>query len=82
VIPLCDAEKGTLPPGIFEATWGEIVGRYGSTPPRLRLLAALKSALDSLRQAGCARAYLEFFQRDRNSGEPKGIVAINLGELP
>ncbi len=26
--------------------------------------------------------YLEFFQRDRNSGDPKGIVAINLGDLP
>jgi hypothetical protein len=26
--------------------------------------------------------YLEFFQRDRNSGAPKGIVAINLGDLP
>jgi len=129
---------------------GEIVGRYGSMPPRLRLLAGLKSAPDSLRQAGCVRAYLdgsfattnevpndfddcwemasvdfdlldtyapilldwsqrrtaqkatfgeelfiaesatdpwgtpyfEFFQRDRNSGEPKCIVAINLGELP
>ena len=26
--------------------------------------------------------FLEFFQRDRNTGEPKGIVAIDLGDLP
>ena len=26
--------------------------------------------------------YLEFFQRDRDSGQPKGIVALNLGDLP
>lgn len=26
--------------------------------------------------------YLEFFQRDRHSGEPKGILAINVGDLP
>ena len=26
--------------------------------------------------------YLEFFQRDRMSGEPKGIVALNVGDLP
>jgi hypothetical protein len=27
-------------------------------------------------------AYLEFFQHDRTTGEPKGIVAIDLGDLP
>jgi hypothetical protein len=26
--------------------------------------------------------YLEFFQRDRDTGEPKGIIAIDLGDLP
>ena len=26
--------------------------------------------------------YLEFFQRDRDTGEPKGIVATDLGDLP
>jgi len=139
-----------LPPGIHEATWNDLLLRYGSTSQRLRLLAGLKAALDSLRGAGCRRAYLdgsfvtakadpgdfdacwemagvdidrldhdapvlldwsrrraaqkatfggelfiadsaadpwgtpylEFFQRDRNSGAPKGIVALNLGDLP
>ena len=36
-----------------------VVGRYGSTPRRLRLLAGLKEALDALRTAGCGRAYLD-----------------------
>jgi len=139
-----------LPPGIHDATWGEILVRYGSTPHRLRLLAGLQAALISLREAGCTRAYLdgsfvtiktepndfdvcwemagvdfdlldqqtpilldwskrrslqkaafggelfiaesaadpwgtpylEFFQRDKDSGQPKGIVALNVGELP
>lgn len=26
--------------------------------------------------------YLEFFQRDKNTGEQKGIIALNLGDLP
>lgn len=150
MIPPFEDESGNVPPGIHEATWSEILVRYGSTPHRLRLLAGLQAALASLRQAGCARAYLdgsfvtskevpndfdacwemagvdfdlldeqapvlldwsgrraaqktlyggelfiaevaadpwgtpylEFFQRDRISGEPKGIVAITLGELP
>ncbi len=150
MIPPCDAVSGNLPPGIHEATWSDILLRYGSTPHRLRLLAGLQAALASLRQAGCMRAYLdgsfvtdknepndfdacwemvgvdfdlldqeipvlldwsrkreaqkatfggelfiaesaadpwgtpylEFFQRDRDSGQPKGIVALNLGDLP
>ena len=150
MIPPCDSDSGNLPPGIYEATWGEILVRFGSTPHRLLLLSGLKAALDTLRQAGCVRAYLdgsfvtakhmpndfdvcwemagvdfdllvdsgpvlldwshrraaqraifrgelfiaeavadpwgtpylEFFQYDRKSGDPKGIVAINLGDLP
>jgi hypothetical protein len=28
------------------------------------------------------RTFLEFFQIDKNTGEPKGIVAVDLGSLP
>ncbi len=145
-----DPTNGNLPPGIHEATWDELVARYGYTPHRLRLLAGLKAALDGFRQAGCERAYLdgsfvtarevpndfdvcwemgnvdfdlldrnepvlldwsnhrsgqrarfqgelfiaelaadprgtaylEFFQQDRNTGEPKGIIGIDMGDLP
>jgi len=150
MIPHPERESGNLPSGIHEASWSEILVRYGSTPRRLSLLAGLQSALDRLRQAGCARAYLdgsfvtakavpkdfdacwemagvdfdvldeqapvlldwsrkraaqkalfggelfiaesaadpwgtpylEFFQHDGDSGNPKGIIAINLGDLP
>ena len=59
MIPSCDAASGNLPPGIHEATWSEILLRYGSTSHRLRLLAGLQTALDGLRGAGCTRAYLD-----------------------
>ena len=150
MIPSCDAVSGNVPPGIHEATWSDLLLRYGSTSQRLRLLAGLKAALDRLRDAGCARVYvdgsvvtvkadpgdfdacwemagvdftrldqdapvlldwtrrragqkatfggelfisessadpwgtpyLEFFQRDRTSGQPKGLIALTLGDLP
>jgi hypothetical protein len=147
MIPPFDPATGLLPPGVHDATWGEIVARYGYTPHRLALLAGLKAALDALRAAGCRRAYIDgsfvtsterprdfdacweatgvdlgrldpvlktfanlraaqkrafggelfpadvpadrdgtrflnFFQRDRATGAPKGIVAIDLGGLP
>jgi hypothetical protein len=145
VIPSFD-EHGNLPPGIYVATWGELVDRYGTTEYRTSLLTGLRAALESLKSAGCRRAYLDgsfvtskeypgdfdacweaagvdpdalhpelldfsdhrlaqkhrysgelfpadgaaeprgtvfldFFQTDRVTGEPKGIIAIDLGEL-
>lgn len=147
MIPPFDPVSGNLPPGIYEATWAELVARYGTTPHRLTLLAGFKTALDSLSVAGCRRAYLDgsfvtakeqpgdfdacwelegvdlalldpvlrtfanrreaqkrafggelfpadwaadpagtsflrFFQRDRETGQPKGMIAIDLGGLP
>lgn len=135
-------ENGNLPEGIHEATWREVTERFGGNVHRRRLLAGLKEALRSLRNAGCQKVYLDgsfvtdkefpndydccwdeeevdgdlldpvllifddsraiqkakflgelfpahsrgtidkifidFFQQDKNSGEPKGIVLINL----
>lgn len=147
MVPPFDPSSGHLPPGVHDATWAELVARYGYTPRRLALLAGLKAALDALRAAGCQRAYingsfvsakeapgdfdacwevegvdlerldpalrrfgnrreaqkrtyggelfpadwaadaagtnfLAFFQRDRDTGQAKGIVAIDLGGLP
>ncbi len=153
MIPPFDDATGNLPPGIHQATWDEIVARYGYTAHRRALLDGLKAALDVLRGVGCRRAYLNgsfvsavevpgdfdacwepdgvdlprlglvapvlldlrrgrrepkavyggelipvelaagtadafatsilsVFQRDKRSGAPKGIVAIDLGELP
>jgi hypothetical protein len=150
VIPPFDPDTGNLPPGVHEATWDQLVARYGYTSHRLALLAGLKAALDALRQGGCERAYvngsfvtdktvpndfdacwemrrvdfdlldridpvlldwskrraaqkakfggelfmaesaadpwgtpyLDFFQHDRSTGQPKGILAIDLRSLP
>src|SRR4051812_48937860 len=58
VLPF-DPISGNLPAGVHEVTWEQIVSRYGYTPHRLLLLAGLKAALDTLRQAGCTRAYID-----------------------
>jgi len=151
VIPPFDPVSKNLPAGIHEATWDEILSRFGFTSHRLTLLAGIKEAFDALHAVGCQRAYLdgsfvsaketpgdfdvcwettgidwvrladvyptiltfdngraaqkakyggelfpadqtadslsqrrylEFFQRDKRTGDPKGIVAIDLGDLP
>ena len=147
MIPALDPVSGNLPPGVYEATWEELVTHCGTTPHRLRLLAGLKEALDALRVAGCRRVYIDgsfvtakvdpadfdgcweaagvnadlldpvlldlagrreaqkakyggemflahapadrlgtrfvdFFQRDKYTGEAKGIIAINLEGRP
>ena len=58
MIPPFD-ENGNLPPGIHQATWAEIVGRFGGTEHRRQLLGGLCAALDSLKTAGCKRAYID-----------------------
>lgn len=57
-IPAFD-EHGNLPPGIHEATWDEVASRFGATPDRQRLLAALRVALDLLAECRCRRAWLD-----------------------
>jgi hypothetical protein len=138
---------GNLPPGVHETTWDIFVARFGCNERRRRLISGLKRALDALKRAGCARAYIdgsfvtakdqpddfdacwdpvgvdgalldpvllnfangrqlqkivfygelfpshwpadpagrrfiEFFQTDKNTGDPKGIVALKVQELP
>lgn len=58
VIPPFD-ELGRLPPGIHAASWEEIVARFGGSAWRARLLVGLRSALLSLRSAGCRIAYID-----------------------
>ena len=52
-------DGGNLPEGIHEATWEEIVARYGRNHQRRELLEGLRQALDNLRAAGCRRAYID-----------------------
>jgi len=142
VIPPFDS-NGNLPQGIHQATWDELLDRFGTTLHRKRLLRGMKKAIDSLRGAGCrsvfiggsfvtskeipidfdgcwdmqgvdptlldpvllnfdygrsaqktkyggelfpaqftengsGMTFLEFFAVDKETGEPKGIVAISL----
>ncbi|HEX5924062.1 MAG TPA: hypothetical protein VFY45_09535 [Baekduia sp.] len=58
MLPAFDS-NGNLPPGIHEAEWTEIVDRFGITPHRRELLRGFLDALQSLRDAGCLRAYLD-----------------------
>jgi hypothetical protein len=150
MIPPFDPTTGNLPTGTHEATWDEVVARYGYTDHRRALLAGLETALRQLRAAGCRRVYingsfvsaiespgdfdacwqvedvdilhlavsapallelrppraeqktlylgeffpaeesadlfgtafLDYFQRDKRTGEPKGIIVVELGGLP
>jgi hypothetical protein len=52
-------DSGLLPPGIHAAEWGEIATRFGGNGHRRALLRGLRRALDELRRAGCATAYLD-----------------------
>lgn len=51
-------EAGLLPPGIYWATWEEIVEVYGWNSRRQELLCGLRKALMSLQIAGCETVYL------------------------
>lgn len=58
MIPAYD-ESGNLPPGIHEADWHELETAFGGSPHRATLLAGLREALLSLREAGCSTAYVD-----------------------
>jgi hypothetical protein len=59
MIPPLDKHSGKLPPGIHVSTWDELAARFGRTDRRRRLLVGLREALESLRQAGCRRVYID-----------------------
>lgn len=64
MIPSFETEPGEegwlqLPPGIHEATWQEVVQRYGTSERRNEILAGLLRALRALKAAGCRRVYID-----------------------
>jgi hypothetical protein len=85
MIPEFD-DSGNLPPGIYWATWEEIIDRFGTSERRQSLLEGVKQALMALQKAGCNCAYLNgsFVTSKENPndfdgcGAAKGIVAIDL----
>lgn len=78
MLPAFDA-RGNLPAGIHEASWEDVVARFGTSPERRLLLVQLRAALDALAAVGCRRAWLDgSFVADveRQLGRPPGDVDV------
>ena len=87
-------ESGNLPEGVHEATWDEIVDRYGTNDRRRELLTfANKREAQRARFGGelfpaewgadpHGTRFLDYFQQGKLSGERKGIVALDLEGSP
>jgi hypothetical protein len=71
VVPAFDPASGNLPPGVHEATWHEVVERYGYSVHRRALLDGLLDAFRILRAVGCTRVYLDgsFVTAKREPGD-------------
>lgn len=50
---------GNLPPGVYWASWNDVVGKFGVNPWKKRLLDGLFEALTNLKMAGCRTVYLD-----------------------
>jgi hypothetical protein len=59
MLPPINAGTGNLPPGVHQSSWAELEAAFGITPWRRELLSGLRAALESLRAAGCRRAYVD-----------------------
>lgn len=57
MIPEFD-DSGNLLPGVHDATWNELVQRFGWTSRRRELLDGLKAALETLCEAGCRQVFI------------------------
>ncbi len=53
-----DPDSGRLPPGEHDASWDEVVERFGWTELRRRLLDGLAEAIELLAAAGCQTLWL------------------------
>lgn len=58
MIPPFDTNTGRLPEGVHEASWDEIVQRFGWNQRRRQLLGGLAEAIELLAEAGCRRVWL------------------------
>lgn len=50
---------GFLVPGIHDATWEELLEKFGFNEHRTRMLGGLERAMYNLRKAGCRRVYVD-----------------------
>jgi hypothetical protein len=58
MVPPFDKD-GNLPPGRHTATWDELLGIFGTSAHRKRLLAGMKQMLLSLKNVGCRRVFID-----------------------
>ncbi len=58
MIPPFDPLTGRLPPGEHEASWEEVVERFGWNERRRRLIDGMADAVNALAEAGCHRLWL------------------------
>jgi hypothetical protein len=79
-------------PGDFDACW-EVAGVNAGRLDRVLLDFSDRRAAQKARYGGelfpaetaaepAGTTFLDYFQRDRDTGQPKGIIAIDLGALP
>ena len=85
----CFDSRGSLLDGVHRAEWADLSNHFAQTPNRMRLMSGLQHPLELLSTAGCrtvsvygpsGRTLLEFFQTDKQTGDPKGIIALDLRE--
>lgn len=58
-IPPLDDATGYLPAGDHQATWTELVERFGGTYGRRQILQGLRFVLDQLRNRGVTHAWID-----------------------
>jgi len=58
MIPPFDPDTGRLPEGVHDASWEEVVERFGWNHRRHQLLEGLAEAIELLARAGCRRLWL------------------------
>jgi len=58
MIPEFD-ENGNLPPGIYWASWEEILNKFGYTEHRRKLIDGLHKGITALSEVGCKEIYID-----------------------
>ncbi len=88
-LPPFEQTTGRLPPGEHDATWDEVVDRFGWNQHRRRLLDGLAEALALLADVGCTRVWVNgsFVTTKEEPGDfdavwdPTGVDLEQLDEI-
>ena len=55
----CRPTTGYLPPGVYDAEWYDVAGRFAGNSHRVRLIGGLLAACRNLAAAGCGELLLD-----------------------